>query len=127
LGVSGQDRATPAQVSAVNNQFWYLGFRRADRAERLAACATLLGLDGLSSTKDLTAGQAGQLVRMLAQLRARGELDAALAAAYKAPDEPADIDAPAFAVALTFALCSGTWRPGPQDGPINPPAQKRQR
>jgi hypothetical protein len=117
--VSGQNRATSAQVAAVNNQFWYLGFRRADRAERLAACAALLGLDGLSSTKDLTAREAEQLVRMLAQLRARGQLATVLAAAGGALNEPAGVDAGVLAVVLAFALCSGAWPHGPHDGPVS--------
>lgn len=125
--MNGPAQATSAQVAAVNNQFWYLGFRRGDRAQRLAACATLLGLDGLSSTKNLTAGQAGQLVRLLAQLRARGELDITLAAADVALDKPAGVDAGVLAVALAFALCSGAWRPAPRDGPVSPPGRKSRR
>ena len=112
--MSPPDRATPAQVAAVNNQFWYLGYRRADRAERLAVCAALLGLDELASTKDLTAGQAGQLVRMLAQLRGRGGLDEAIAAARAAREKPDRADAEELAVALAFALLAGAWRPPPR-------------
>lgn len=46
----------------------------ADRAERLAVLAGLLGLDRLGSTADLTMGQAGQLVNALQRVRDRAEL-----------------------------------------------------
>jgi hypothetical protein len=118
--VSLQGRATADQIAAVNNQFWYLGYRRADRAERLAACAALLELNELASTKDLTAAQAGQLVRVLAQLRSRGELRAVIGAdagkplLARAAGEPVEVDPGTLAVVLAFALCVGAWRRPPR-------------
>ena len=55
----------------------------ADRDERLALAELLAGLDGaaLASTRDLTAGQAGQVVRQLAGCRT-------LSDAYRVADEP---------------------------------------
>jgi hypothetical protein len=46
----------------------------ADRAERLAIFAELLGVDELGSTADLTLGQAGRLVAMLRDVGDRSEL-----------------------------------------------------
>jgi hypothetical protein len=45
-----------------------------DRAERLAVCAALLGVDELGSTRDLVMGQAGQLLNILQRTRDRGDL-----------------------------------------------------
>jgi hypothetical protein len=69
--------ATPNQRGAIHGEFVRLGFGRADRAERLAVCAELLGLDKLRSTADLTMGQAGQLYSLLLGICRRAELDAA--------------------------------------------------
>jgi hypothetical protein len=52
-----------------------------DRAERLAVCAALLGVDELGSTGDLVMGQAGQLVNTLRIIRDRAELPDVTAAA----------------------------------------------
>lgn len=73
--------ATPHQRGAVLREFERLGFDEAGRAERLAVCAALLGLDELGSTTELVMGQAGQLVNMLQRVRYRAELPAAAAAA----------------------------------------------
>jgi hypothetical protein len=81
---------TQAQRVAVHAEFARLGV--ADRAERLAACAALLGLDGLGSTMDLTQGQAGKLIGEL-RARDRGEL-AAVAAADDGDQDAEDGSAP---------------------------------
>jgi hypothetical protein len=52
----------------------------ADSAERLAVCARLLGLGDLGSTRDLTMGQAGQLVRLLVGCAGRADLPEVTAA-----------------------------------------------
>lgn len=73
--------ATPAtrnQVGAIIGEFNRLGFygHPRDRDERLAVCAALLGIEHLRSTRDLTMGEAGQLVRLLTDTRDRGDLPA---------------------------------------------------
>jgi len=72
--------ATGMQRGAVLGEFTRLGYARADRAERLAVSAELLGLDGLGSTRDLVMGQAGWLYRQLQDTASRAELDELLAA-----------------------------------------------
>lgn len=73
--------ATPNQRGAIMREFGRLGFHpRYDRAERLAACAALLGVDELGSTADLTQGQAGQLVNVLRLTTDRAALARAAAA-----------------------------------------------
>jgi hypothetical protein len=66
--------ATRAQVGALAGE---LERRHGlhDRTERLAVCATLLGLDHLGSTRDLTMGQAGVLLNIARRARDRAELD----------------------------------------------------
>lgn len=63
---------TPNQRGAIMGEFTRLGIR--DRAERLAACAALLGIDALATTADLTQGQAGQLVNVLERTTDRDAL-----------------------------------------------------
>jgi hypothetical protein len=63
---------TPNQRGAVMREFARLGI--ADRAERLAAIAALLGIDALGSTGELTQGQAGQLVNTLERITDPAEL-----------------------------------------------------
>jgi hypothetical protein len=82
--------ATPNQRGAIMGEFERLGFEEADRAERLAICAALAGLENLGSTADLTMGQAGQLYRMLLDIGDRDELLAAAGLADE--DQAAEID-----------------------------------
>lgn len=109
---ANQDLATRAQVVAIVAQLRYLGYaRRSDRAERLAVCAALLDLDELASTNDLTAGQAGKLVRVLRQYRGRGELAEVAGPVAVSSREPAAAPLEGLAaVALGLALCAGVWR-----------------
>jgi len=79
--------ATDNQVGCLHRHFERLGYRRADRDDRLATCAALLGLDGLATMTDLRQGQAGQLARMLAGIRTRAQL-AAAPGAQLPPDSP---------------------------------------
>lgn len=75
LAVLDTEPATPNQRGAVMREFSRLGFHyRHDRAERLAICATMLGVDSLGSTAELTQGQAGQLVNALQRIGDRDEL-----------------------------------------------------
>ena len=69
--------ATPNQVGAIRGEFRRLGLD-GDRSARLAAAAALLGLDSLSSSTDLTMGQAGHLVKTLRSLTGAGQLAAAV-------------------------------------------------
>lgn len=66
----------------------------ADRGERLAVLAALLGLEALGSTADLTMGQAGKLVNILQRTADRSGLPAAADAGRHQDDprgdEPAD-------------------------------------
>jgi hypothetical protein len=64
--------ATGPQVGAIIAEFERLGV--ADRSERLAISAELLGLEELGSTTDLVMGDAGRLVATLRRTRHRGEL-----------------------------------------------------
>jgi hypothetical protein len=74
LKVLATERATPDQRGAVMREFSRLGFGENDRAERLAVCALLLGLSEVDSTRDLTMGQAGYLVRLLGACTSRAAL-----------------------------------------------------
>lgn len=74
--VLAAEPATPNQRGAVMREFGRLGFGDADRAERLAVCAGMLGLAELGSTRDLTKGQAGYLVRLLGRCGSRADLPA---------------------------------------------------
>ena len=72
--------ATRAQVGALAGELErHHGLR--DRAERLAVCATFLGLDYLESSGDLTMGQAGVLLNIARRARDRAELDEFIAQA----------------------------------------------
>lgn len=62
----------------MHQEFARLGWPEGDRAGRLAACALLLGLDGLGSSRDLSMGQAGYLARLLAGMPDAGGLAAEL-------------------------------------------------
>lgn len=64
--------ATPNQRGAIMRECRRLGIR--DRAERLATCSALLGIDALGSTADLPQGQAGQLVNVLQRAASRAAL-----------------------------------------------------
>jgi hypothetical protein len=75
---------TPNQRGAIMHECDRLGV--ADRTERLAMLAGLLGLDMLSSTADLTLSQAGQLVRILSDTRDRAELPEVATAAETGDD-----------------------------------------
>jgi hypothetical protein len=63
-GCSATAPATPNQIGAVQVEFRRLGLD-GDRPARLAATAALLGLDSLSSSSDLSMGQAGYLIHTL--------------------------------------------------------------
>lgn len=65
---------TGYQRGAIMRQCDRLGL--ADRTERLAVLAALVGLDALGSTADLTQGQGGYLVSLLQRTRDRNELPA---------------------------------------------------
>ncbi|HEY1621757.1 MAG TPA: hypothetical protein VGG25_29320 [Streptosporangiaceae bacterium] len=79
---------TERQLGAVLGEFRRLGLDRpADRAERLAVSAELLGLDGLDSTRDLVMGEAGRLVSILRNTASRAEL-ATLPAPAAEPETP---------------------------------------
>lgn len=81
LGALATEPATPNQVGAIRGQFRRLGLDRdADRPARLAASAAIAGLDELRSTKNLTEGEAGRLLRTLYGLHDRAGLDATVAA-----------------------------------------------
>ena len=71
--------ATQPQVGAILGEFRRMRIRQRD--ERLLICATLLDLDGLGSTWDLTMGQAGKLVQILRATHDRAELDQRVEAA----------------------------------------------
>jgi hypothetical protein len=72
--VLATELATPNQRGAIMHEFGRLGFGEGDRAERLAICAALAGLENLDSTADLTMGQAGQVYRALLDIGDRAEL-----------------------------------------------------
>ena len=66
LALLETESLTPNQRGAIMGEFGRLGFHHLrHRAERLAVCAALLGIDDLGSTADLTQGQAGQLLNIL--------------------------------------------------------------
>lgn len=68
--------ATVAQLGALHEHFQRLGCLRSDRGRRLAACAALLGLDDLDTMRQLSQGQAGQLVKTLSRITSPAELAA---------------------------------------------------
>lgn len=75
--VLATEPATPNQRGVIMREFERLGFGEADRAERLAICAALAGLEQLGSTTDLRMGEAGQVYRILLGVADRDELRAA--------------------------------------------------
>jgi len=110
--------ATPNQIGAVLREFGRLGLGGpADRAERLALSAILLGLDGLDSTRHLVMGDAGRLVRLLGEYQDAAELRAAAAAvsAARTVDVPAPGRGLSMSEALTraLALVLGVWQRPP--------------
>lgn len=80
--------ATATQVGAIVGEFRRLGV--ADRGERLALSAALLGLGDLGSTTELVMGQAGQLVATLRHIRDRAELAEVAAAPDDGQDDERD-------------------------------------
>jgi hypothetical protein len=74
--VLATEPATRHQRGAIMREFERLGFGEADRAERLAICARIAGLETLGSISDLTMGQAGQLVHALMDCTSRADLPA---------------------------------------------------
>lgn len=67
--------ATRNQVGAIRREFERLGFHEADRAERLRITGQLAEAAGqLATTKDLTTGQAGQVVAILTGCRSLRDL-----------------------------------------------------
>jgi hypothetical protein len=75
---------TGRQLGAVHGEFRRLGFHPwYDRTARLELSAAVLGLDMLESTKSLTLGEAGQLVRALRDCR---DVDGLYAVAFPAPE-----------------------------------------
>jgi hypothetical protein len=83
---------TPNQRGAIMREFERLGFGEADRAERLAICAALAGLEHLGSTADLRMGEAGQIYRALLDVGDRGELLAAAGLGDDDEDQAAEVD-----------------------------------
>jgi hypothetical protein len=112
--VLATERATPAQVHAVMQEFTRLGLDHpGDRAGRLALTAWLLGLAEIGSTADLVMGDAG---RLLTILRSAGDLDDLLPAPGPAPAVwrgPWWTDVPAQARPLLLDALQRLARPGP--------------
>ncbi|MGO9298416.1 MAG: hypothetical protein ACLP52_31840 [Streptosporangiaceae bacterium] len=104
-----------AQRGALHGHFERLGYRPADRETRLSAAAVLLGLDGLSSFNDLTAGQAGWLVHHLAGCQARAELEVAVRAARPTRPVIADVIRAAVLAAIEFRRSRILDHPGEAD------------
>lgn len=117
--VQATEPATPNQVAAVHGQFRRLGFGEADRDQRLAVSATILGLGGLGSTKDLTMGEAGQLYRTLLGVADRAGLAAMLrpaAAGQPVPRVTLVQVAQTLAAALASLRAAGILRPYDRPG-----------
>ncbi len=63
------------QLGGIHREFARLGFRDpADRAERLRLTAALAWSEPITSTKDLTIGEAGRAIRALIGCRTAAEL-----------------------------------------------------
>jgi len=77
--VLATEPATPHQIGAIHRESARLGLD--GRAGRLRGCAAILGLGDLESTRNLTMGEAGKLVRTLCEVRDLSELPATTAAA----------------------------------------------
>jgi hypothetical protein len=129
--VLAAEPATPAQRGAIMREFGRLGFGEADRGERLAISAAIVGLDTLGSVRDLTMGEAGRLVRALLAASDRGELPApespAAAGSSDAETRPAArvglaelIKAIAVALAVPFAPAAAGARMSELDGRARP-------
>jgi hypothetical protein len=71
--------ATRAQVGAILGEFRRLRIHQRD--ERLLICATLLDLDELTSTWELTMGRAGKLIQILRATHNREDLNQRVEAA----------------------------------------------
>jgi hypothetical protein len=83
--------ASSDQVTAINRRLNYMGYTRiSDRPARLAACAWLLGLKGLDSTKKLTTTQARHLQDALARVKDRAELEKLIRLSSMLEDEVDD-------------------------------------
>jgi len=79
--VLATEPATPNQLGAVMHEFDRLGYQdnRWDRPARLAAASALLHLERpCSTTRELTMGQAGQLLHTLQGFRSRAQLETRL-------------------------------------------------
>jgi hypothetical protein len=77
--VQATELATPGQLGRIMRECHRLGYRdRCDRAARLAALAAVLGLGRIGSTRELTMGQAGQLIRILTSCSGRAEFETRL-------------------------------------------------
>lgn len=99
--------ATPAtvrQVGRVHREFARLGWPVADRAGRLAACAVLLGLDRLATSRDLSMGQAGRLIGVLSGLPDLRALSEELAAGRAASGREREDGPGVFEVACVVVL-----------------------
>jgi hypothetical protein len=70
-----QGPLTTNQLGAIHREFYRLGFHiKADRAERLRLTAILAESEPISSTKELTTGQAGRAVGLLTGCRTTRDL-----------------------------------------------------
>jgi hypothetical protein len=90
LALLETEPASPNQRGAIMRECDRFGLT--DRAERLTACAVLLGLDDLGSTAELTMGQAGQLVNALEHTARRADLPDVARGAGQADDGQGDDD-----------------------------------
>jgi len=68
---------TPNQLGRIRAEFGRLGFAESDRGARLRVTAALAGIPGrIESTKELTEGEAGRVVRVLTGCRTAEDLAA---------------------------------------------------
>jgi hypothetical protein len=104
--VLATEPATPDQLGAVMGEFERLGFGYADRAERLAVSAAILGLDELGSVKDLVMGQAGRLLRVLHGCQDRASLPVPPPAAAR----PSGAPGRGAVLALAAAALVNAWQ-----------------
>jgi len=95
--IQAVEPATRDQLGAIMRECDRLGFGAYDRAERLAICARIIGLETLRSTKDLRLGEAGQLVHALMDCRSRAGLPVAAA-------PPPPVDWPAVIIAALIQV-----------------------
>lgn len=112
IRVPGDTRGGPVtrrQLTAVMLEFERLRLgAAADRPRRLELLARLAGRDTVSSTRDLTMGEAGRCLRYLRTFADRGELEA-----WQPPPHLAVLiwQSAAHAVADMAARIMGSWRP----------------